>query len=111
MNLEEHIKCQICEKSFKTKSILIHIGRSQHCHQEYPNSELEKLRSAANMRKLSQLKEIKRKTYNSQKRSDENKRHYENKKTEIRTKQQMQTTSRVSWPTCGHSKKIIPPSF
>ena len=88
MNLEEDIKCQICKKSFKKKSILIHIGRSQHCHQEYPKTELEKLRSAANMRKLSQLKEIKRKTYNSQTRSDENKRHYENKKTEIRTKQQ-----------------------
>ena len=87
MNLEEHIKCQICGKSFKTKSILIHIGRSQHCHQEYPNTELEKLRSAANMRKLSQIKEIKRKNYNSQKRSDENKRYYENKKTEIRAKQ------------------------
>ena len=69
MNLEEHIKCKICEKSLKTTSILRHIGHSPNCHREYPKTELEKLRSAANMRKLSQLKEIKRKTYDSQKRN------------------------------------------
>ena len=88
MDLEEYTKCQICMKSFKNTSILRHIGHSENCRKEYSEIELEKLRATANMRKLGQLKEIKKKTYNSQKRSDENKRYHENNKKQILTRKQ-----------------------
>ena len=87
MDLEEYINCQICSKRLKTTSILRHIGHSENCRNKYPTDKLNELKTAANMRKRSQLKEIKRKNYDSQKRSDENKRYYENNKKEIRSKQ------------------------
>ena len=87
MTLEGYINCKVCNKPFKEKSILIHIGLIKNCKANYPAKDLEKLTSESNMRKLNQIKEIKRKTYNPQKKSSENKAYYVQNKASVRSKQ------------------------